>query len=110
MTSPVDTLERLSKTLSLRKGANPEESYTAKLFAKGEDAILKKIGEECAELIIASKGHTKSEIIYEAADVFYHILVLLEFNAIGINEVLQELERREGVSGVVEKNSRTAPK
>jgi len=110
MTPPVDTLERLSKTLSLRRDANPEESYTARLFAKGEDAILKKIGEECAELIIAGKGRLRSDIIYESADVFYHILALLAFNDIGINEVLQELEKREGVSGIVEKKSRTAPK
>jgi phosphoribosyl-ATP pyrophosphohydrolase len=103
-----DILDRLSATLASRRHADPASSYTAKLFAKGPDAILKKIGEESAELIMASKDGKADEIVYEAADVLFHTLVLLTFHGLSIDDVRRELARREGVSGIEEKNARQA--
>ena len=101
-----DVLQRLSATLASRKGADPSTSYTAKLFAKGPDSILKKIGEESAEVIMAAKDGQRGPIISESADLIYHLLALLAFYDMGIDEVAQELSLREGVSGIDEKNSR----
>jgi phosphoribosyl-ATP pyrophosphohydrolase len=98
--------ERLSATLAARRGGDPESSYTARLFAKGPDAILKKIGEEAAELIMASKDGERAGIVYEATDVFFHIAVLLAFHGLSIDDVRRELARREGVSGIEEKKLR----
>jgi phosphoribosyl-ATP pyrophosphohydrolase len=103
-----DILDRLSATLAARKNADPETSYTARLFAGGPDAILKKIGEEAAELIMASKDGERGEIIYEASDVVFHTLMLLAFHGLSIDDVRRELERREGVSGIEEKRARKA--
>lgn len=101
-----DILLRLSETLKSRRGADPATSYTAKLFSKGPDVILKKIGEECAELVMAGKVGERPQIVFESADVFYHVLALLAFYDLSSEDVLQELRRREGVSGIDEKNSR----
>jgi phosphoribosyl-ATP pyrophosphohydrolase len=101
-----DILHRLSETLASRKHADPEKSYTAKLFADGPDSILKKIGEECAELIMAGKDGKRLPIVRESTDVIYHILVLLAFFDMGIEDVSQEMRRREGISGIDEKASR----
>ena len=101
-----DILHRLSETLASRRNADPETSYTAKLFANGPDSILKKIGEESAEVIMAAKDGQRGPIICESADLVYHLLALLAFYDMGIDEVAQELARREGVSGIEEKNSR----
>ena len=101
-----DILHRLSETLATRKHADPEKSYTAKLIADGPDSILKKIGEESAEVIMAAKDGQRGPIICESADLVYHLLALLAFYDMGIDEVAQELARREGVSGIEEKNSR----
>ncbi|MDR0564619.1 MAG: phosphoribosyl-ATP diphosphatase [Azoarcus sp.] len=106
MTDPDDVFTRLDALLATRKGANPESSYVAKLFAKGPDAILKKIGEESAELIMASKDGKTDSIVYEAADVFFHIMTLLAFHGLSIGDVRRELARREGVSGIEEKRAR----
>ena len=103
-----DILHRLSETLATRRHADPEKSYTASLFAEGPDSILKKIGEECAELIMAAKDGKRQDIVYESADVLYHVLALLAFYGIGAEDLLEELQRREGTSGIAEKNSRTA--
>ena len=103
-----DILHRLSETLASRRHADPETSYTAKLFANGPDSILKKIGEECAELIMAAKDGKRLNIVRESTDVIYHILVLLVFFDMSIEDVSQEMRRREGISGIDEKNSRTA--
>ena len=102
-----DILHRLSETLASRRHADPETSYTAKLFANGPDSILKKIGEESAELIMAAKDGVAEKIVYESADLVYHVMVLLTFCDLGIEDVFRELRRREGVSGIEEKNSRT---
>ncbi|MDR2364496.1 MAG: phosphoribosyl-ATP diphosphatase [Zoogloeaceae bacterium] len=103
-----DIFERLSSTLAARKSADPAASYAARLFAKGPDAILKKIGEEAAELIMASKEGRSPGIVYEAADVLFHLLLLLAFHDLSIDDVRRELERREGVSGIAEKAARAA--
>ena len=103
-----DVLRRLGATLASRRHADPAVSYTAKLFAKGPDAILKKIGEESAELIMAAKDGEADHIVYESADLLYHVMVLLTFCGLGIEDVFWELHRREGVSGIEEKNARTA--
>lgn len=102
-----DVLHRLSETLASRRHADPETSYTAQLFAKGPDAILKKIGEECAELIMAAKDGKRLNIVWESTDVIYHVLVLLAFFDMTIEDVSQEMRRREGISGIDEKKSRS---
>ena len=101
-----DVLYRLSETLAARRNADPESSYTAQLLASGPDSILKKIGEECAELIMAGKEGKRLKIVWESPDVIYHVLVLLAFSGLGVEDVLQELRRREGISGIDEKKSR----
>ena len=103
-----EVLFRLSETLAARRGADPEKSYTARLLAGGPDSILKKIGEEGAELIMAAKDGERAAIIHESADLIYHLWALLAFCGIGAGEVLGELCRREGISGIDEKKSRTA--
>lgn len=102
-----DILYRLSETLATRRHADPETSYTAKLLANGPDSILKKIGEESAELIIAAKDGKRLNIVWESTDLIFHVLVLLTYYGMGIEDVAQELRRREGVSGIDEKKSRT---
>jgi phosphoribosyl-ATP pyrophosphohydrolase len=101
-----DVFDRLDATLAARKNADPASSYTAKLFAKGQDAILKKIGEESAELIMASKDGEAGHILYEAADLLFHMQVLLAFHGLSMAGAKAELARREGVSGIAEKASR----
>ena len=101
-----DILQRLTETLTARKQAAPETSYVAKLFSKGEDAILKKIGEEATELILASKEGDKPHLVYETADLWFHCMVLLAHHGLSAEDVLQELARREGESGIAEKAKR----
>jgi len=101
-----EILQRLMETLEARKNASPESSYVAKLFSKGEDAILKKIGEEATEMILASKSGDRSHLVYETADLWFHCLVLLAKNGLSADDVLNELARREGLSGLAEKESR----
>ena len=101
-----DILQRLTEILKARKHASPESSYVARLFSKGEDAILKKVGEEATEVLLAAKSGDKAHLVYETADLLFHCMVLLEHHNLGINDVLVELARREGVSGIAEKLSR----
>lgn len=101
-----DVLARLADTLEGRKGADPQTSYVAKLYSKGLDAILKKVAEEAAETIMAAKDGEREKIIYETADLWFHSLVLLAQQGIRPEDVLNELARREGLSGLVEKASR----
>ena len=101
-----DVLNRLSELLDERKSADPSSSYVAKLYAKGLDSILKKIGEEATETVIAAKGGNAEEIIYETADLWFHTLVLLSHAGLSAQDVLNELARREGLSGIAEKASR----
>ncbi|MCP3852518.1 MAG: phosphoribosyl-ATP diphosphatase [Gammaproteobacteria bacterium] len=101
-----DILEQLSKTLEERKKADPDSSYVAKLHHKGLDTILKKIGEEATETVIASKDGNKDEIIYETADLWFHSMVMLSHHGLSHNDVLNELSRRFGLSGIEEKANR----
>lgn len=101
-----DTLSRLADTLEARKQADPHSSYVAKLYSKGLDAILKKVGEEAAETIIAGKGGDQGQIVYEMADLWFHCLVLLADRGLRPEDVLAELDRREGRSGLEEKAAR----
>lgn len=101
-----DTLNRLAELLEQRKIADPQTSYVAKLYAKGMDSILKKVGEEAAETIIAAKNGDNEHLIYETADLWFHTLVMLAQAGLKPQDVLDELARREGLSGLVEKASR----
>ncbi|OIQ86622.1 phosphoribosyl-ATP pyrophosphatase [mine drainage metagenome] len=101
-----DILDRLAETLEARKLADPQSSYVAKLYARGLDSILKKIGEEAAETIIAAKDGNREQIIYETADLWFHTLVMLAQAGLHPSDVLNELARREGLSGLVEKAAR----
>ena len=102
-----EILDRLAVTLEARKQADPQSSYVARLYAKGLDAILKKVAEEAAETIMAAKDGVREKIIYETADLWFHSLVLLAQQGIGPQEVLAELARREGLSGIEEKAARS---
>ncbi|SNR78035.1 phosphoribosyl-ATP pyrophosphatase [Methylobacillus rhizosphaerae] len=101
-----EVLDRLADLLEQRKGADPQSSYVAKLYAKGIDTILKKVGEEAAETIIAAKDGDTEKIIYETADLWFHSMVMLAHVGLRPQDVLKELARREGLSGLEEKASR----
>ncbi|MDP2759754.1 MAG: phosphoribosyl-ATP diphosphatase [Sideroxyarcus sp.] len=101
-----DILQRLTETMETRKRAAPESSYVAKLFSKGDDAILKKVIEEAGEVLLAAKEGNDQHLVYEVADLWFHTLVLLAQKGLSADDVLQELARREGVSGIAEKASR----
>lgn len=101
-----DVLDRLAATIAARRGGDPTTSYVAALFAKGEDAILKKIGEEATEAVMAAKDGDKLRIVAEVADLWFHCLVLLACHGLGPADVRAELARREGSSGVAEKAAR----
>ena len=101
-----EVINRLAELLEQRKSADPTTSYVAKLYNRGMDAILKKIGEEATETILAAKGGKRDEIIYETADLWFHTLIMLAKADIKPQEVLDELARREGLSGLVEKAGR----
>ena len=102
-----DILARLALVLEERKQAEPDSSYVARLYAKGLDAILKKIGEEATETVMAAKDGDPARITAEVADLWFHCLVLLAQQGLGPEQVLAELDRRFGLSGITEKASRT---
>jgi phosphoribosyl-ATP pyrophosphohydrolase len=99
-------LHRLGKVIAERRQGDASASYVASLFAKGEDAILKKVAEEAAETVLAAKGGDKLNIVRETADLWFHSLVLLAWHGLAPEDVLAELRRREGISGIEEKKSR----
>jgi phosphoribosyl-ATP pyrophosphohydrolase len=101
-----DVLSRIAATIEARRDADPASSYVAALFAKGDDAMLKKIGEEATETVMAAKDGDKIRIAAEVADLWFHCLVVLARHGLGPADVLAELARREGVSGHREKASR----
>jgi len=103
-----DTLARLEATIASRKGADPKASYVANLFAKGRPKIARKLGEEAVEAIVAALAEDKAELTGEAADVLFHLMVLLADCDVPLADVLAELDRREGTSGHDEKASRSA--
>ncbi len=109
MSNAQEILSRLADTLESRlpkNGGDPESSYSARLLAKGPDAFLKKIGEEATELVMAAKDESREKIIYETADLWFHSLVALAHFGIRPEDILNELARREGTSGIVEKAAR----
>lgn len=109
MSHAQEILARLADTLESRlpkNGGDPESSYSARLLAKGPDAFLKKIGEEATELVMAAKDESREKIIYETADLWFHSLVALAHFGIRPEDILNELARREGTSGIVEKAAR----
>jgi phosphoribosyl-ATP pyrophosphohydrolase len=97
-----DTLARLAQVIESRRGGDPEKSYVARLFSKGGDAILKKIGEEATETVMAGKDSDPQKIVYEVADLWFHSMLLLAQHGLAPADVLAELERREGLSGLEE--------
>ena len=101
-----DVLDELARVLEERKSADPESSYVARLYSKGLDAILKKIGEEATETVMAAKDGEGARIVSEVADLWFHSLVLLAHQGLGPDLVLAELERRFGLSGIQEKAAR----
>jgi phosphoribosyl-ATP pyrophosphohydrolase len=104
-----DSLARLAAVIESRRGADPDKSYVARLFAKGTDAILKKVGEEAVETVMAGKDGDRDKIVYEVADLWFHSLVALAHFGLTPAQVLAELERREGLSGLEEFARRSPP-
>lgn len=101
-----DIIKQLESILEDRKNASSDSSYVSSLYQKGTDEILKKIGEESAEVIMAAKDDVKDKIIYEVADLWFHTLVLLRHKNIEVDKIEQELSRRFGLSGLEEKANR----
>jgi phosphoribosyl-ATP pyrophosphohydrolase len=104
--SDADILIRLGKAIAERRQGDPARSYVASLFGKGPDAMMKKVAEEAAETLLAAKDGDKLHLVRETADLWFHSLVLLAWYGAGPEDVLAELRRREGVSGIDEKSSR----
>lgn len=102
-----DILKQLAEVLEERKNADPESSYVAKLYSKGLDAVLKKIGEEATETVMAAKDGDADKIIYETADLWFHTMVMLSEQGLSHEAVLDELARRFGMSGLEEKANRS---
>jgi len=103
-----DTLARLADVIEARKAGDPDKSYVARLFQKGNDAILKKIGEEATETVMAAKDGDRQKIVYEVADLWFHSMIALSAFGLKPADVLAELERREGLSGLEEFAARKA--
>jgi len=102
----MDTLSRLAQTIAVRRSADPAESWVARLNARGVPVIARKLGEEAVETVVAALSGSREELVGEAADTLFHLLVLLDAKGIPFAEVLAELERREGTSGIAEKAAR----
>lgn len=101
-----ETLERIATTIEARKGGDAAKSYVARLLAEGEDAVLKKIGEEATETVLAAKGGDRLHLVRETADLWFHCMILLARHGLGPGDVLAELHRREGIPGLDEKAAR----
>jgi phosphoribosyl-ATP pyrophosphohydrolase len=95
-------LERIAQTINERKGGDPAKSYVAKLFAQGDDAMLKKIGEEATETVLAAKGGDRLHLVREVTDLWFHCMIVLARHGVGPGDVLAEMQRREGISGIDE--------
>lgn len=107
MNTAADVLRDLYATLEARKGADPETSYVASLYTKGLDTILKKIGEEAAETLIAAKNPDGKALVHEVADLWFHTLVLMAHRGLDLQQLTDELARRSGTSGLAEKAARS---
>ena len=103
----MDTLSRLAATIAARRDADPQTSWVAQLNQRGVPVIARKLGEEAVETVVAALSGSREELIGEAADVLFHLLVLLDAKGVPLDEVLAELERREGASGIAEKAARS---
>jgi phosphoribosyl-ATP pyrophosphohydrolase len=103
-----DTLARLAAVIESRRGGDPERSYVARLFAKGPDAALKKVGEEATEVVMAAKDGDPQRVVAEVADLWFHTMVVLAQHGVAPADVLAELRRREGLSGLEEYAARKA--
>ena len=99
-------LDRIAASIEERKDGDPEKSYVAKLFSKGDDAMLKKIGEEATEVVLAAKGDDRLHLVREVTDLWFHCMIVLERHGLGPADVLAEMQRREGISGLDEKAAR----
>lgn len=110
MSESEQILQQLAVILESRKGADPDSSYVARLYAGGLDAILKKVGEEATETVLAAKNGDPQQLIHETADLWFHTLVMLIYQGLGPDVVLRELERRFGLSGIEEKAARSGIK
>jgi phosphoribosyl-ATP pyrophosphohydrolase len=108
MTSPNDSLEHLADVIAQRRGGDPDKSYVARLFAKGKDAMLKKIGEEATEVVMAAKDGDRVKIVAEVADLWFHTMIALAAFELRPADVIAELERRAGQSGLEEFAARKA--
>lgn len=102
----MSVLERLAEAIAARRTADPGKSWTAKLLSEGRERCARKYGEESIEVVLAGASGRREELVSEAADAIYHLLVLLESNGVAIDDVMRELERREGRSGIEEKAAR----
>lgn len=102
----LEVIHRIHKTLAERKGAAPESSYVASLYAKGTDTICKKVAEEAAETIMAAKDGDSLHLVREVTDLWFHSMILLAHFGLGVDDIAAEFRRREGISGLDEKNSR----
>ena len=103
----LEVIHRIQETLEARKNAAPDSSYVSSLYAKGTDAICKKVAEEAAETIMAAKDKDLLHVVWEVTDVWFHTMVLLAHFGLSVDDVLAEFRRREGVSGIDEKKART---
>ena len=103
----IEVLRRVSDTLAARKKADPDSSYVSSLYAKGTDTICKKVAEEAAETIMAAKDGDRLHLVWEVTDLWFHSMVLLAHHGLRAEDVVMELKRREGISGIDEKASRT---
>jgi phosphoribosyl-ATP pyrophosphohydrolase len=101
-----EVLERIARSINERKSGDPSKSYVAKLFAQGDDAMLKKIGEEATEVVLAAKGDDRLHLVREVTDLWFHCMIVLERHGLGPADVLAEMQRREGISGLDEKAAR----
>lgn len=102
-----DILERLARTIESRRGGDAEKSYVARLLAENEDAVLKKIGEEATETVLAAKSGDRLHLVRETADLWFHCMILLARHGLNPGDVLAELQRREGIPGLDEKAGRS---
>ena len=103
----MDTLSRLAETIAARRTADPETSWVAKLHSRGVPVIARKLGEEAVEVVVAALSGSREDLVGEAADLLFHLLVLLDAKGVPLADVLAELERREDISGITEKASRS---
>ena len=101
-----EILERIARSINERRSGDPSKSYVAKLFAQGDDAMLKKIGEEATETVLAAKSNDRLHLVREVTDLWFHCMIVLERHGLGPADVLAEMQRREGISGIDEKAAR----